>query len=404
MSGPLAALLLLSGGWLPVGGPVAASVSASVAASVSASVSVPIPAPVSPPNPDDAFDTARSQRRAGDSGAAAQTLQAQLQSHRTDGDYVGLLGLCLMDTGAVAQARNLQSELGAGASASFRLEILRGRLAQADNDLEAAEDAYREATRLNEKAVEAWVLRVRAQMAAQRFGKALKLAERLEAVNAEVGRPLSSEILRLQGDGYRRLGASTIELAADKYLEALGKTPEDDALAERVLETQLNAVRLGAVAELVAERFADEAHALQRHYWTGRQRAALQDAEGARAAFEAALGIDGQHADSALWLAKLALDDGQLDAAREWLARCSSAGLATAQTELLMGEVLTGLGEWTAAEVHLRAAADLDPDLTKALYLLGRLLLRTGQTEEARAVLAHFAELTSPPAVDDADR
>ncbi|MDG2149770.1 MAG: tetratricopeptide repeat protein [Planctomycetota bacterium] len=353
---------------------------------------------------DEAFEEARRLRRAGEAAEAAEVLRAQLQNHLNDGDYIGLLGLCLLDSGATAEADALLREQGASIEDSFRLEILRGRLAQAHNDMSAAEEAYREATRLNGQAVEAWVLRVRANMSSQRMGKALKNSQRLEAVNPELGRSLSAEILKAQGDGYRRMGIATIELAADKYVAALEKTPENDALANLVLETQLSAMRTEEVAELVAARFEGEEHALARHYWTGRGSATAQQNEAAREAFLAALDLDSEHADSALWMAKLSLADGQPDAARSWLERCSSAGLSTAQTELLMGEVLTELGDLEAAESHLRAAADRDPNFTKALYLLGRLLMRTGQTDEAREVLARFQELSAPPPLLDDGR
>ncbi len=354
---------------------------------------------------DDTFDQARQLRRGGRAGEAAALLQAQLKTHAGDGDYLGLLGLCLMDAGSTAEAAALAQRASSPGnpkpSASFRLEILKGRLALQAGNLDVAQEAFRQATRMNERAVEAWAALVRANMSSQRFGKALKNAERLEAVQAELGRRLGAEILRLQGDGYRRLGESTIELAADKYAAALLKTPADDALAELLLESQLMCFRLAETRELIRERFAADDRKLERHYWTGRCLVAGQDLDAAKEALESALAVDPGHARSALALAKLALDEGHLDAAQDWLALCNSSGLATAQTSLLMGEVLMGLDQHEAAEAHLRKASQLDPNLTKALYLLGRLMVRLGRHEEAQEVLARFKDLTQPPPVAD---
>ncbi len=410
----------MSGGVANLALSVAVSVAMSVAAPAPAPVSAPAPAPapVAAPAPapaphaaaaaataQDTLADAKALRRSGLPAEAAALLQPQADAHAADGEWMGLLGLCLLDAGdATGAGRALAAhDAAAGRAPSFRAETLRGRLAGLRQDWEAARTAYRDATRLNERAVEAWVGLVRVGMDEGRLGRALVDAGLLEEVVPDVGRAMAAEVLRAQGDVYRRRGATTVELAADKYQAALGKTPEDSELAELVLELSLQAYRTAVAAELVARHLAGEEHAVARAYWTGRRLVVVQDADGARAAFEEALARDPAHADSALWLAKLALGEGDAERARAWVAACRDAGLRTAQTELVLGEVLADLGELADAETHLRAALDRDPDLTKALYLLGRVLARRGEAAGAREVLERFRALTRPPPVDEED-
>ena len=328
-------------------------------------------------------------------------LEAALARNASDGEYVGLLGLCLLDANQVRRATELLETKGAGASEHFRLAIFEGRLLQEQGRHGDAHDAYRRATRLNERAVEAWVGLIDASVRERKLGRALRHAQRLEELNPSVGAPQAARILRMQGDEYRR-GEQTIELAADKYVAALERVPDDESLATLVLETQLAAVRLDPVRELVQARYGDE-QGFPFHYWTGRLEMAEQHGELARAALSRARELAPEDPRPVLWLAKLALDDGDREGSRALLESCRELGLQTAQTEVLMGEVLSGLGDLEGAEQHLRAAIAKDRNLSKAHYLLGRVLLRQGRRAEAKEVLDHFAEMTKPPPVDIGD-
>jgi len=366
------------------------------------------------PARDDRIERARNLRRQGQPAEAAALLEAALPGGATDGELVGLLGLCLLDAGELERARTLAAGPALQAGAHFRLSVFKARLLRQDEQLEQALEHYRAASQLNAEAVEAWVGQFEVAMALRKLGKALRAAEEVARRAPDVGHPLAAAVLRAQGDEYRR-GAQTIELAADKYLAALAHTPDDQDLLEVVLETQILAVRLDAARSLVEERFgqlpagtgagteAGTGAGPDYHFWNGRLLFAEQDVEAAAAAFRRARALQPEEPRHALWLARLELEAGRLDQARALLESCQSLGLQTAQTELLTGEVLDGLDDLQGAETHLRQAIALDASLVKAHYLLGRVLLRAGRREEGEAVLAHVEQMSQAPPVDIGD-
>jgi tetratricopeptide (TPR) repeat protein len=354
---------------------------------------------------DDTLDEAKRLRRQGQPAEAAAVLERVLDARSDDADLVGLLGLCLLDAGELDRAVALAADHGQEPPTQFRLAVFLGRLHVAQGEDDAAIQSFRLATHLNDRAIEAWVGLIGVCRKTGKLAKAVRNAERLEEVQPELGRQLGAQALRAQGDQYRRAGPSTVELAADKYVAALEKTPDDPDLEALTLETLLAAVRVEAARDIVARVHggAEPEPSVTFLYWSARIQIAAQDAEAARGTLEQALAQDPEHAESALWLAKLELEDGRLESARAWLELCADAGMQTAQTHLVTGEVLAGLGDLPGAEEHLRAAVARDPNISKAHYLLGRVLMRAGKRDEAREVLAHFQEMQKPPSVEIGD-
>ncbi len=77
--------------------------------------------------------------------------------------------------------------------------------------------------------------------------------------------------------------------------------------------------------------------------------------------------------------------------------------LKRAESHVALGRGLASLGRGGEAIAELKRAIDVYPDDPRALYLLGRELLRAGRKEEARPVLVR-AILLRPDAASEVDR
>ena len=92
-------------------------------------------------------------------------------------------------------------------------------------------------------------------------------------------------------------------------------------------------------------------------------------------------------------LAELLMKQNQnrraFDLAVEAVERNPSSG----RNAYLAGKALTRLDQWPKAERWLKRSAELDPKYPEPHYLLGQLLVRTGQRELANQEFARFKEL-----------
>jgi len=338
-----------------------------------------------------ALDQARAHRRAGRPEQAVAVLDEALARAPDDGSLLGLLGLCLLEAGELARAEALAEQLHDYRGDAFRPHVFLGHVHGRARRTEPAIAAYRRALEVNPQCVEALHQLCALYVATGSYGRALKHAERLHALRPELGLPLLAATLAAQGDEQRRAGAETLPLAADSFLAAHELMPDDRVLGERALDTLVLAVRLDDAARVADTLFPGRD--ADWHGWMGTIRAAAMDAAAARAHFEAALASRPEHPRAALGLARLLVDDGDYERARELLAVVRARDPDSGSTALLLGEVLVALGELDEGIASLRRAVELDPVQPKGHYQLARALLQAGRREEGAAAMARSREL-----------
>jgi tetratricopeptide (TPR) repeat protein len=359
-----------------------------VAVCVCLVVAAPAPALVA----QDAMGQARQLRMGGRPSEAADVLDRALRSTPNDESMLGLYGLCLLDAGRTAEAVALVERIGAYAGRDPRLNTTVGRVRRLQGDSEGAVRAFRAALASKPDAVEASVELVGAHLAENRFGAALAAAEALEQFVPDMGRRLAAQALAAHAHKHHMIGEESLGAAIGKYREALAKTPEDTSLGRQLVECLLQAIRVDEAREQIGRTFSGDVHRVERLYYEARCLDALSDARGARALYLKVLDEQPGHAPTLLELAKLDLDDGRPADTKSWLAQMPPDG-GSARSQLLLGLAELGLGNDEAAEAALRQSLVIDPGRTntKAMYHLGRLLVRTGRPEEGRRYLSEVA-------------
>ncbi len=337
---------------------------------------------------DKVFDQARSLRRSGQPGAAAALLAAAIERHGRDERLAGLRGLCLLDDRRVPEARVLAAPFAGYAGREPRVHVLLGRLAQADANAESAIASFRAALALEPAFVEAYACLIQVAMSTRQFELAAEEAGRLEAIQPELGRSLGADALVAQAQVIRSAADEQFGYAIEKYEAALVKRPGDRAIARALLDCMIDYFRIESARALSASIFSEDRDAAERHYYEGRCLDALADPPGALAEYRAALASDAGHVAARHQIARLAIEDGRFEEAREQLALAAAAGPVSARSCLLLGLAEEGLGHDVQSEAALRESVSLDPGNNKALYHLGRLLVRTGRGSEGEALLA----------------
>jgi len=335
----------------------------------------------------DASTQARSLRRAGQPTEAAALLIEARRAAPRDEALAGLLGLCQLDAGRPAEAQAVADEFPGYAGREPRLRTLLGRLAEQAGQWDAALQHFEAALAADGRMLEPAVEVVRTDIAAGRFGAAVTAAARVQAQQPDLGRRLASDAYVAQAERLRSLRREPDKLAA-----ALELRPDDLALAERLLDLQVGLLRVADARALAARLFPEPAGHAQARYWEGRCLAAQADAAGARRAFEEVLAADAGHAGAALELARLDVEAGDFEPARARLAALVAAESDVSRRALLLGLAEEGLGHDVAAEAAFRDVLAREAKNGKALYHLGRLLVRTGRAAEGRAMLETVAK------------
>lgn len=341
----------------------------------------------------DALSDARALRLAGRPAEAADRLELALRATPQDESLLGLYGLCLLDAGRNDEAIAFAGRFAGYTGPDARLHTALGRVQRLQGDTGGAVRAFHAALALNPEAVEASVELVAVHISENRFGAALSTAEALEARMPDMGRRLAARALAAHGRRHHVIGGESLGSAIEKYREALARTPDDLAIARPLVECLLQAIRVDEARERIQLSFSAEALRTERLYYRARCLGALSDAAGARAAYLAVLEVDARHALSALELAKLDLDEGNPAGAKMRLLQITGQG-GNSRLSLLLGMAELGLGNDKAAEAALRESVRLDPGgaNTKAVYQLGRLLVRTGRAAEGREYLLQVSE------------
>jgi len=345
------------------------------------------------PRAQDAAEQARALRKSGQLEEALAVLEAARAASPRDELLAGLQGLCLLDAGRAEQAAQLAATFPGYAGKEPKLHTFLGRASALDGRWDEALQHFEAALAVDGRQLEPAVESVRTLMAAGRFAAAVTAAARVEALSPELGRRLAADALVAQADRLQAAGREALGPAIEKLTAALELRPDDVALGERLLDMQVPLLRVDDARKLAARLFPGEEGRGARLYWEGRCRDALTDRTGAREAYEQALAAQPSHAEARIELARLDIDDGAFEKALERLASLPGSGKHAARALLLTGLAELGLHRDGPAEEHLRAALLLEPENPKAQYQLGRLLLRTGRTEEGRSLLEGVEQL-----------
>jgi tetratricopeptide (TPR) repeat protein len=340
----------------------------------------------------DAAAEVRALRKAGRLPDAVLAAESARAAAPRDELLAGLHGLCLLDAGRAEEAAAVAREFPAYEGREPRLRTLLGRLAQRDSRWDEALAHFDAALAADGRLLEPAVESTRTLMAAGRFGAAVTAAARVEALQPALGRSLASEALVAHADRLMQHGGEGVGPAADKLAAAFELRPEDTALGERLLELQVQLVRVDRARPLSKRLYPGDAQRALRSYWEGRCHDALNDASAARRHYEEALALQPDLGPALLELARLDIDAGAFEAALQRLERVPADGAPVARRLLLTGLAEEGLRRDGPAEQHLRAVLQLEPGNTKAAYHLGRLLVRTGRPGEGKQLLAQLGK------------
>jgi Tfp pilus assembly protein PilF len=124
------------------------------------------------------------------------------------------------------------------------------------------------------------------------------------------------------------------------------------------------------------------------HYYLGHVLAEQGDADGAVAAFKAALRLDPGYLPANLRLARLQLERQQLDEAERLYRRVLAADADEAEALTGLGRVAFARRDYTSALSHLQAALRRAPHATEIHHLIGLSYVRLKQRDRAREFLA----------------
>lgn len=356
---------------------------------------------------DPLLEQARTLRRASRLDEAITLLQQARPSRPHDDELDGLLGGLLLDAGREAEALTVASPWAGYDGEGYRAHLLQARVSERQGDAERALLHWRRAEKLKDRPVEALVGQIALLRRQGRLGAALKRAQNLAGLHAELGGPLLAEILLEQGDRFLAQGAEQMGHAVERFQQALAAQPQDREVFVRLADTLLLSSRIEDAQALIGAQLSAQQDTVEKLFWLGRCHEAGRDFGRARQAYLAVRERDPQHAASALQLARLQLSDGDHQGARNWLAAASADGDRSARTLSLLAEVHLGLGELSQAEALLRQVRALSPNDTGAAYQLARVLYQQGRRDEGAAAMATFAELQrrtlQAQALDDSD-
>ena len=337
--------------------------------------------------PDDAFDRARQARRAGRLDEAVTALRAALSADGADAESAGLLGLCLLDQGDLAAAQSLLDVHG---SAGYRLGVLAGRLALQRGETEPAIELLQEVVGRDERPVEGLVTLLTALEGEARYASAVNWAEVLERHQPALGRRWGARMQEAVGDRILGRAARNVEAlprAADAYALAYEKDPELPGLAGKLLESLINAHRVDRAMALLPVVHPEQQQPIEYHLTRGRILAVAMDRVEAEKAFRLVLARAPGQRDASVELSRLLLAGGDAPGALALLEALAAGPPFDGEVELQRGLAREALGEWPAAETHLRHVVAAQSDHVEALYHLGRVLLRLGQVDEGRALI-----------------
>jgi tetratricopeptide (TPR) repeat protein len=330
----------------------------------------------------------RELRRAGRADEALQLAESALATQPEHEELIGLRGMLLLDAGRADEAAVLERRLSDYAGSHYRIHAFLGRQRLLAGETEGAIAASRRAVELKPDAVEPAVCLVQALLQARRARAAVRAAESLEAIAPDVGRKLGAQALHLQAQRMRQAGEESVPRAIPVLHAALEKSPGDRAILETLTETLIDTIKVEEARRLIDEHFSGAQDRALQHYLLGRALSVLTDVDGAETEFRAALDADPTHEGALFELTRIALDAEAWGDAEAWLGRVGGDSSGSGRLLVLRGMVEDGQGRPDAARRAYEQALELAPENAKARYLLGRLLVRSGEEAEGLELLA----------------
>lgn len=249
------------------------------------------------------------------------------------------------------------------------------------------------------------------------------------ATLSEGGKP-SANVLRLQGDGEAMLG--DFAAARALYERALAIAPKDERVLTSFGLSALAAGDLIKADELAAKLKAQGAKSHRAHLFAGWTALRRDRPKAALAAFDAALALQGDHAETifaramalgnlqrtdameaaltdglkrhpdhahGLYLmARLRADQGKMAEAQSLIERAGKGIDKDPVALAFAGQLALEQGFTSTAISRLKLASRLDPSVLHLRLLLAEALWRDGQTREAEMELAVFDRLPTLPA------
>ncbi len=234
--------------------------------------------------------------------------------------------------------------------------------------------------------------------AAEALGRALSLAPEQDALRVTRGAMLFE--LRRYDEAKSELeiviARRPRSALAHYYLGAVFQGVGELGLAERTAERAIELSPPPSKAPL--DSSSPTPGVAARHLLAEIRFARGEDVE---ALLRVVLEVEPVHASARYLLARSLQRGGRGSEAEEELSRFQS--LKRAESHVALGRNLAHLGRGEDAIAELRLAIDAYPEHARALYLLGRELLRAGRKDEAGAVLDR-ALLLRPDASSEVDR
>jgi thioredoxin-like negative regulator of GroEL len=334
----------------------------------------------------DARDDAKALRRQGKPAEAAASLVSWVSRHPDDLDAAGLMGLCLLDAGDLDAARGVLATHG---GEGYRLGVLAGRLALLEGDatrsaalLEAAIDGH-------PRPIEGLVALLGALERDARWVVAADWAEVLETHQPAMGRQWGARMLEKQGDRILARSVRNVEAiprAADAYSAAWDKDPGATSLGPKLLGTLIKCNRVEQARELLPVVHPKDTAPVEHLVSLGRIQAVSMDREAAERSFEQVLKLSPGHRDATVELARARLSVGDVEGVTSRLMPLSAAPWDP-EVELLLGRARELEQDWAGAELHFERVVARQSEHVEALYRLGRVLLRRGDTERGRELV-----------------
>jgi len=370
----------------------------------------------------DAFAAAQTLRRAGQPGQAVELLESARLEKPEDLDLTGMLGLCLLDANERPRSDELAAQLtvgpgipaaagppddpaahtprdpsrwlARGVAENYRCLVFLGRWLSSQKRHEEAEVILEAARELKPKPVEALVELGRCLRKRARLGRGQEVAAELTLLVPELGQRLSADLYLDQGDKIARRSAQNVEAlprALEAYRAAHELVPDDMRMAERLLNSLINNLRVTEARALLKQVSPPDENPFEFHRQSGRIASIGNDPALAEQHYREALGHRPGHPDASIPLCRLLMDRGEIETAVEQLQRLIITWPERAEAHLLLGLAAAGRERFDEAEAHLRRSVELNPTERQGLYHLGRVLIRLGRRDEARAYLDQYS-------------
>jgi tetratricopeptide (TPR) repeat protein len=270
-----------------------------------------------------------------------------------------------------------------------------GVVAKQGDDLDGAEELFREAVTIDPELVEGYV--ALASVAHERGDFAVAATEAERALELD---PDSLLALQLRFDAYRQLGNEEKAAEAAEAMRAAGAGSE---AAVVVFNDGVRAYREGnvaAAAEKFEEALALDPELVNGYVVLGSIALSQGDIERASELAATALVKDPTNVDALRVSYDAARALGDVEGAQQALVRLVEADPSWVATGLYdHGVDLYNNGEMVGAIAAFRKVLEAEPDDARAHYLLGMALYNTGDTAAAKQHLNRFLEL----APDDPD-